>query len=301
MLIVPLLIFILVTFASISRGYLRFENLPDRQANATRRRLEFVHVTKTGGSAIERIGVEAKIMWGACHYMNITEVGCFNPDIPYIAPEYQSYALTSPWHTPPKIIRAASVKDPYTDSDLFTVIRNPYSRIISEYYCPWTGFRKEGIDNRDTMNKWIVNTVTTLEKQLSDYSVQTLKNQSKEQSRGINEDPQLLAQKHFVNQAEYVFDGGVQVIDHVIHYENIQKEFNDLMEMYGLNLKLPDKEKHGVNTREKKSTLTYLDLTPETIAVINRYAADDFKKFGYEMVDSFRNNGKYSFSAVSST
>ena len=102
-----------------------------------------------------------------------------------------------------------------------------------------------------------------------------------------------------MNQAEYVFDGGVQVIDHVVHYENIQKDFDDLMEMYGLDLRLPNKKKHGVNTREKKSTLTYLDLFPETIEVINRYAANDFHKFGYEMVDSFDNDGSYSFSAVS--
>ena len=63
-----------------------------------RRRLEFVHITKTGGSAIEKAGAEQGIVWGACHYMNISEVGCSRPDLPYTPPDYQSYALTSPWH-----------------------------------------------------------------------------------------------------------------------------------------------------------------------------------------------------------
>lgn len=284
---------ILLTFALISQFHF-FSETNNRQ------RLEFVHITKTGGSAIEKIAAEAYIMWGACHYMNITDVGCFNPDILYSAPNYQSYALTSPWHTPPKIIRLVkSINEPYTGADLFTVVRNPYSRIVSEYYCPWTGFRKEGIDDRDTMNEWIVDTVRKLGKTLSDYNNENPEDRPKEQSRHNNEDPKLLAQKHFVNQVEYVFNDGVQVIDHVIHYENIHEEFNALMKMYGLGLNLPNKEIHGVNTRGKGSKLTHIDLFPGTIAVINEYAADDFTMFGYEIVDNFQEAGKYSLSASS--
>jgi len=294
-----LLVFLCIVFLVSTFGANKsWDNLlPNKVTD--RRRLEFVHITKTGGSAIEKLGAEHDIMWGACHYMNITEVGCFNPDIAYIAPNYQSYALTSPWHTPPKIIRlVTSVNEPYTGADLFTVVRNPYSRIISEYYCPWTGFRKKGINNRDTMNNWIVNTVKTLEKTLAEYSSQNPRDRPKEQSRGHNEDPQLLAQKHFVNQAEYVFDNGVQVIEHIVHYENIREEFNNLMGIYGLKLKLPNKESHGVNTRGEESKLNHLDLLPETIAVINKYAVDDFKMLGYEMVDNFQDAGKYSFSVA---
>jgi hypothetical protein len=80
-------------------------NISTKTVSQQTRRLEFVHITKTGGSAIEKAGAKAGIIWGACHYMNITEVGCERPDIPYIAPDYQSYALTSPWHTPPKLLR----------------------------------------------------------------------------------------------------------------------------------------------------------------------------------------------------
>jgi len=300
--------FLLATLAAIVWRKLLFPAaftnnafIDDTHAYTTdRRRLEFVHITKTGGSAIEKIGADNSIMWGACHYMNITEVGCLSPDIAYIAPNYQSYALTSPWHTPPKILHSVvTVNEPYTGADLFTVVRNPYSRIVSEYYCPYTGFRRKGINNGLTMNNWISNTVRKLDKVLSDYSVQNPNDRPKEQSRNHNEDPVLLAQKHMVNQIEYVFEKGVQVIDHVIHYENIQEEFNNLMEIYGLDLKLPNKESHGVNTRGKNSKLSHFDLFPETIAIINKYAADDFTMFGYEMVDKFQDDGKYSLSATS--
>jgi len=296
-----LFIFLVATFAAIAWGNLLSNSFIDTHAYATnRRRLEFVHITKTGGSAIERVGAENSIMWGACHYMNVTEVGCLNADIPYIAPNYQSYALISPWHTPPKILRSvAAVNEPYMGADLFTVVRNPYSRVVSEYYCPWTGFRREGIDNRDNLNEWIVYMVTTLDRQLSEYSAQNPNDRPKEQSLNHNADPQLLAQKHFVNQAEYVFEKGIQVVDHVIHYENIQEEFNALMGIYGLDLKLPNKDSHGVNTRGEKSKLSHFDLFPETIKIINKYAADDFTMFGYEMVDTFQGAGNYSLSAAS--
>jgi hypothetical protein len=112
-----------------------------------RRRLEFVHITKTGGSIIESVGYKYGILWGACHYMSIKAVECDGPDINYTAPDFKSYRLQSPWHTPPKILRqyvndatAPFDQYPYHDADLFTVVRNPYDRIVSEYYCPWQGF-----------------------------------------------------------------------------------------------------------------------------------------------------------------
>lgn len=61
-----------------------------------KKRLEFVHITKTGGSAVESVGAQNGIIWGACHYLKIAEVGCSRPDIKYFAINYQSYALTSP-------------------------------------------------------------------------------------------------------------------------------------------------------------------------------------------------------------
>ena len=96
----------------------------ERKRASTTPRLEFVHITKTGGSAVERAAAAVGITWGACHYMSLEEVGCSSPDVPYEAPDYQSYALTSPWHTPPKLLETYvdGSKDPYNDADLFTII-----------------------------------------------------------------------------------------------------------------------------------------------------------------------------------
>jgi hypothetical protein len=256
-------------------------------------RLEFVHITKTGGSAIEKAASAKGITWGACHYMELEEVGCFSPDLPYEAPDYQSYALTSPWHTPPKLLKVYvdGSKYPYNGADLFTIIRNPYSRVLSEYYCPWTGFqpkyRRGTVYEKDpgdpkVMNEWVKSMVRTLGMKLKEFNAGN--NKAKEQAKGLNEDAMILAQKHYVNQAEYVYDGDEVIVQNVLHYENLSGEFDALMKKYEIDVTLPPKEE-GVYSEAKEGRLSYKDLDPEAIALVNEFAKIDFEKFGYQMVE----------------
>mmetsp|Transcript_7271 Transcript_7271/g.9009 ORF Transcript_7271/g.9009 Transcript_7271/m.9009 type:complete len:334 (+) Transcript_7271:9-1010(+) len=298
---------ICVSVSSLTQRKQPSQQTTKSELKSPKRRLEFVHITKTGGSAIEKVGAEHGVTWGACHYMNISDVGCFKPDVTYTAPDYQSYAKTSPWHTPPKIIRShySANENPYTEADLFAVVRNPYDRVISEYYCPWTGFqpkfRKNTKHEKDPndpkiMNWWVKDMVTRLEKSLNDYNAIKPEDRSKQQSKGNNEDPYNIAQKHYINQAEYIFDGEKQVVKNIVHYEDLAEEFEALMKKYDLDLKLPPKASGGTYTNSEKK-LTYLDLDEESIAVINRYAAKDFEMLGYETVDKFDANVKYSLKA----
>lgn len=277
-------------------------------SSSKKRKLEFVHITKTGGSAIEKAGYQDGIIWGACHYMNITEVGCMAADLPYQAPNYQSYALTSPWHTPPKLLKKYVEEDkyPYNDADLFVVIRNPYSRVLSEYYCPWLGFqakfRKDTKHDKDpndpdVMNKWVKSMVTRLSDAMEEFDQRKDEDAPKKQAKGVNEDRYILAQKHYVNQAEYVYDGDKAIVKNIVHYENLSTEFDALMKEYGISTSLPSKEKGGTYTDKNRSRLSHKDLYPETIALINKFAKPDFEKFGYQMVENFEKNDAYSLEA----
>merc|ERR1712176_1549865 len=120
------------------------------------------------------------------------------------------------------------------------------------------------------MNTWVQNMVQSLDSLLSEFSALDPNNWPKEQ-------PYLLAQKHYLNQAEYVFDNQIQIIKHILYYETMQKDFNSLMKLYNLNIELPDKACCGINTRDKYSQLSHLDLQPDTIAIINYYARVDFE------------------------
>eukprot|EP00984_Skeletonema_dohrnii_P005534 scaffold1955_cov106-Skeletonema_dohrnii-CCMP3373.AAC.2 len=227
--------------------------------------------------------------------MSLEEVGCSSPDVPYEAPDYQSYALTSPWHTPPKLLKTYvdGSKYPYNNADLFTIIRNPYSRVLSEYYCPWNGFqpkyRRGTVHEKDpndplVMNEWVKSMVKGMRTAMDEFNDRKEEDKFKNQAKGLNEDGFILAQKHFVNQAEYVYDGDEIVVKNVVHYENLSSEFDALMKKYDINVTLPSKEE-GVYSDAKKSRLSYTDLDPEAIALINEFAKVDFEKFGYQMVE----------------
>uniref|UniRef100_A0A7S3QEM5 Sulfotransferase domain-containing protein n=1 Tax=Chaetoceros debilis TaxID=122233 RepID=A0A7S3QEM5_9STRA len=273
------------------------------------KRLEFVHITKTGGSAIEKAGAMNGVIWGACHYMELEEVGCTKPDLPYISPKYQSYALTSPWHTPPKLLQQYVSADqyPYDDADLFVVVRNPYDRILSEYYCPWTGFhaksRKDGDPHEPGhLNWWVEATITKLSAQVDEFQKVDPSDRPKVQQEYVNEDPRLLAQKHYVNQAEYVFDGENRVVKNVVHYEHLSEEFNDLMKKYGMDITIPPKHESGVYTSDHgDNRLTFMDLNEASVKIINDYAKADFERLGYKMVDKFEEGIEYNTEATFSS
>lgn len=192
-------------------------------------RLQFVHITKTGGTSIEDAGLKQHIKWGrfwaypkCCRWKRLP-------------------SSSSHWHVPPKYFR----NNPYEQVDTFTVVRNPYTRCLSEFNCNFTGFK--GTPTVQNLNRWI-------QKKLN----------------GPN-------RCSFRPCAEYVFDDdGNKIITHIIRFENLRQEFAQLMALYNLDVKLSVKNKGRTNH------LTIDKFNKDTIALINDYFQMDFDKFGYE-------------------
>ncbi|MBN2164496.1 MAG: hypothetical protein JXR25_04965 [Pontiellaceae bacterium] len=73
------------------------------------------------------------------------------------------------------------------------------------------------------------------------------------------------------NQADWI-DG--MIIDRVVHFENLREEISEIVG--AIDLKTSNASKHA----------PWQDyMTPETIRIINEWAAADFEQFGYEKLD----------------
>ena len=133
------------------------------------------------------------------------------------------------------------------DYDWFMVVRNPYDRLLSEYnwHIQW---HKEVID----LNTYLQRELSTLP------SNDTLKG------------------AHFTEQYRYLEDG---YTIHILRFENLEQEFNQLMKDYGYSIVLNKK----INVSDKHCSMN--DLTLETIQLINRVYEKDFLRFGYHMID----------------
>jgi hypothetical protein len=188
--------------------------------------LKFIHITKTAGTAIEKIGLSNKIEWG----MNHKEYGDWHHYFPSKNP---------------------LLKDKY---DWFMVVRNPYDRILSEYYCEWDGIGKKDIKhNKEEMNEYLIKKIKTYESK-NKYG------------------------DHYSPQYKYL-DSNYKI--HIIKFENLSNEFDEVMKLYKLSyIKLNKK----INSKEEKNNnikYSVSDFSPKLIDLINNIYDKDFSTFAY--------------------
>lgn len=250
----------------------------DFRAKSSSEQLEFIHIPKTGGTSIEEAASLQNITWGVCHWHDsklIKGPGCSNPDwkVPHETIVRNLYFGQEPWHTPP-----AWYYELYQNKTLFCVVRNPYYKYMSDLYCPWRGIRPSFWKNHNrSMQIAIFN--------------QVLQHRLKHTTHNNT---------HFYLQHKFVFDQGRQIVDHVLHFEQLESEFPALMEAYDMshiqlehinkgNTKAAEKGKRKGKSKTSTTTIERLgikELYPETIDMINRVAHVDFVAFGYDKLSS---------------
>lgn len=152
------------------------------------------------------------------------------------------------WHSPIYKFNLNEIKK----YDWFIVVRNPYDRILSEYHCKWGGVGNKKITHsKEEFNQYIRNKINII-------------NKNKNKFFG-----------HYLPQHLYLYK---DVKMHILKFENISNDFNQLMKKYKLNLQL---NKHD-NKNIKIFSIN--DFDNKTITLINQVYDKDFKLFGYKKI-----------------
>eukprot|EP00435_Cladocopium_sp_Y103_P046226 s1410_g13.t1 len=184
----------------------------------TRKELKFIHITKTGGTAIED--------WAKAHGL-----------------------LTC---TP---------NGPYAGYDWFMVVRDPVERIVSEYYCPWTGTKTPETDTEDAFNKFVQRSLDG-SRFLHPGSFQAM-------SEACQHCPEL---EGACSVHDHLDRSSVQ---HVLHFESLALDLARLLPSYGISFNgLP--RKNAVGQKFNSS-----NLWPKTLKMIRAKYAADFENFNY--------------------
>ena len=267
-------------------------------------KLGFVHIPKTGGSSVEVAGADAGINWGSCIFKPLLERGIEpkkerEPDKTPTTFGHNNNAQSSevhdcpsqellerykhhtvprnvrnslaPWHVPLKCLPVPYYQDMF--QELFAVVRNPYTRMISEYYfsCEHFGVTRtqrctSRINRNDPtfMNVWIQ---------------QQIRRQAL--SKAPNPTCDSYARGHFIRQYDFVYGwNGERRIEHILRMEHLEEDFRNLMMSHNLDHKI-SLPKRQVKKRSTQDILNVYNLTNETIDIIQEFYSKDFELGDY--------------------
>jgi len=195
----------------------------------------FLHIPKCGGTSIEDA-------FGAWKMRKRCMVGRINQQ------DLQHFYLSE------ILSNAPNAKNYYK----FTFIRNPFSRLVSEYH-------------------YMIDQSLKNSKRIEVYGISKLKLSFKEFCKNLNNLDDYCYPYHDATLLDYVVDAnGNQMLDFIGRFENLQEDFNIVCDKIGIpHRELP----HKIKSKHKHYTEYYDDETRQIVA--ERYA-NDIEYFGYE-------------------
>jgi len=213
------------------------------------RPLQFLHVTKSGGSSIELYGRRIGLRWGRFFK------GLSGP----LLPPHTGRIKSEPHHIPPKFFS----QNPYEGFDVFVVMRDPSDRAISEFRCPWKGFKaparsaearaRRKAATKEDLNSWLL----------------------ARERRGAMAAP--FSNGHLIPYSEYLLDDRGELTvpkDRILRFENLNEDFRQLCRERNLPV--------GDLPRANASEMPRFEsdhLDEDVLAMLRRVYAKDYALF----------------------
>jgi hypothetical protein len=215
--------------------------------------LKFVHIPKNAGTSIENSALKNNITWGFRDWSKKDNNKLIENSWKSFKKRgnwinrstnntYKDKKGCYPWHnTPDELGRDIYKKD----DELFCVVRNPYDKIVSAYKY---GYGKNA--SKKGLNIFIKEKISNFKKN--------------ERWNGC----------HLLPQHKYT-QGDIKC-DHILKFENLDNEFEVLMDKYNIkNIKLEKNNK-------SKNIISSKDLDQESKDLIYKIYKKDFELFGYK-------------------
>jgi hypothetical protein len=252
-------IFILILLIAII-GFLAYKlHKSKRIEHYKNKQLHFIHIPKNAGTTIENLAKENNILWGRFDKEYNNEGKIILDDTYSSKLKLYNFNKVSPWHN----YFSKFSKNYKNKHDWFIIVRNPYKWILSHGHY-WI---KE-IEKQD-INKWS-------KEHFNEY-IRTK----------ILEQKDNLFGGHYCPQHKFIENNEGETIN-IIKMENLQSEFNNLMEQYNINIQLDRKDNKSKYKFEEK------DLDEKTNKLIQDVYKKDFELFNYK-IDSINNLNVESF------
>lgn len=224
---------------------------------SVRHNLTFIHIPRTGGTAVEGVrGRSEKVLRAPVRMWGVGDVDHQHglAAIPNkTGMERKCFLQHHPANLNPKA---------FLESDTFCVLRDPVGRMISQY-----GFEASMFGhpcNKGALNKYFMEALLEVE-----------------------ENP-YAKDCHLLPQSAYIFswDPAVAGIDkskgqactNVLRYETLQTDFDNLMTDYGYPLRWETK-KTGISTNSECAKFTIADFDPDVMKMARTLYADDFSLY----------------------
>lgn len=206
----------------------------------------FIHIPKCGGTSIERF-LDIKSRWPTRSFEELYGPHYIQRNNPNLnrSGKARYFIYLHLQHLTIQQMYRFKLYDPKKADYIFTVVRNPYTRMISDYY--WNDNNK----NHSTFYKFLL---------------------------FYKNNPDRI---HSKKQVDFIHNN-VNLNIKIFRFEDIEDVFDSLRSKCN---SLKTKESLCLNSTKIKNKLTINTISKKAIKLVNELYKEDFDEFGYEMID----------------